>query len=228
MSLRIQLGCILSSLFLVSCSGAADTQLLWTTGSTLENITEEIMGTQTILALWDSLTAGYGLEISESYPSKLENVLTENGYNYDVINAGVSGDTSKNLLDRAALYSEQNPDIVILAIGWNDGLRGQSVDNLKTNIQSIIDMYEWDSKIVLAGMEIPANLGLSYARNFKQVYFDLADENPDVYFHESFLEDVWGVPSLNQADRIHPTSEWYDIIVANLYEFLEDEDIIEQ
>lgn len=221
------MGCILSSLFLVSCSGS-DTQLLWTTGSTLENITDEIMGTQTILALWDSLTAGYWLEISQSYPSKLEDLLSQNGYNYDVINAGVSGDTSKNLLDRAALYSEKNPDIVILVIGGNDGLRGQSIDTLKTNIQSIIDMYEWEAEIVLAGMEIPANLGLWYARDFKQVYFDIAEENPNVYFHESFLKDVGGVASLNQADRIHPTSEWYDIIVANLYEFLEDEDIIQQ
>jgi len=181
-----------------------------------------------ILALWDSLTAGFWLQISESYPSKLENILDSNNYNYRVINAGVSWDTSKNLLDRAELYLDQNPDIVLLVIWWNDGLRAQSTETLQQNIQTIIDMYEWQTEIVLWGMEIPATLWLNYSRDFKRVYFDLARENPEVNFHESFLEDVGWVARLNQADRIHPTSEWYDIIVQNLYEFLEDENIIQK
>jgi len=183
---------------------------------------------KTILSLWDSLTAWYWLPISESYPSKLESVLQNNNYNYKVINAGVSGDTSKNLLDRAELYLDQNPDIVVLVIGWNDGLRGQSVDALKSHIQSIIDMYQWNAEIVLWGMEIPANYWLRYMRDFKQTYYDIADENKNIYFLESFLKDVWWIAALNQADRIHPTSAWYDIIVENLYEFLEDEDIIQK
>jgi acyl-CoA thioesterase-1 len=224
MSLKILMGCIFSSLLLISCS-TKETQLMWTTGSTLDNITNQIMGTKTILALGDSLTAGYWLEIAQSYPSKLGVILNENWYNYKVINAGVSGDTSKNLLNRANLYSDKNPDIVILVIGWNDGLRWQSLQDLEINIQSIINIYKWDATVVLGWMEIPVNFWLSYTREFKQMYFNIAKNNPDIYFIESFLKDVGWVWALNQADWIHPTSKWYNLIVKNLYEFLQDEDI---
>lgn len=221
-----QLFCSFSVLFiLASCS-------MWQSVISDEDDTISINTTpvqeKIILALWDSLTAGFWLQMSESYPSKLENILDTNNYNYRVINAGVSWDTSKNLLDRAELYLDQNSDIVLLVIWWNDGLRAQSTETLQQNIQSIIDMYEWEAEIVLWGMEIPTTLWLNYSRDFKQVYFDLAQENPEVYFHESFLEDVGWVARLNQADRIHPTSEWYDIIVQNLYEFLKDENIIQK
>lgn len=209
---------------LVSCSRTDETSMSQEDTSSHSQISQK----QVILALWDSLTAWYGLQISESYPSKLENILQENEYNYRVINAGVSGDTSQNLLQRAELYTNQNPDIVLLVIGWNDGLRGLSTQDLKRNIQTVIDMYKLESKIVLWGMEIPANLWWSYTKSFKDVYFQLAQENPDIYFLESFLKDVGWVPRLNQSDRIHPTSEWYDIIVANLYEFLEKRNIIEK
>lgn len=211
-------------LLLMSCSNSQTGEML-TQNNTSAEVTQEPI---TILALWDSLTAGYGLEITESYPSKLQNTLTQNGYNYTIINGWVSGDTSKNLLDRAALYQEKNPEIVLLVIGWNDGLRGQSVDDLQKNIQAIIDMYAWSSQIVLGGMEIPANFWMNYAKQFKQIYFDLAKNNPNVYFLESFLKDVGWIASLNQADRIHPTSEWYDIIVANIFSFLQQEKIIKK
>lgn len=196
--------------------------------TTMQEMKEDLLGTQTILALWDSLTAWYWVQISESYPSKLEAKLLENNYDYKIINAGVSGDTSKNLLDRAVLYKDQEPGIVLLVIGWNDGLRAGSTDTLKENIQKIIDMYKWESVVVLWWMEIPGNFGGSYTNNFKQLYFDIAQENDDIYFLESFLKDVGWVTRLNQADRIHPTSEWYDIIVQNLYEYLEEEDIIQK
>lgn len=211
-------------LFLVSCSNSNEIIMSDDTPS----LEPQIVETGTILALWDSLTAWYGLNISESYPSKLESMLSENDYDYKVINGWVSWDTSKNLLDRAELYLDQNPDILLLVIGGNDGLRALPISDLETNIQSIIDMYEWRAKIVLGWMEILPLHGLTYTRDFKQLYFDIADNNPDVYFLESFLEDVGWVARLNQSDRIHPTSEWYDIIVENLYKFLEDEDIIQK
>ncbi len=211
--------------FLMSCSSTNETSLIQNSNI---NDDQSMQSQKTILALWDSLTAWYWLEISESYPNKLENILSQNWYNYKVINAWVSGDTSKNLLDRANLYLDQNPDIVLLVIWWNDGLRWQSIDELKANIQSIIDLYKSDTQIVLWGVEIPANFWLSYTREFKKIYFDISKANKDIYFLESFLKDVGWVPSLNQADRIHPTSEWYDIIVKNMYEFLQDEDIIQK
>lgn len=219
------LSSIAALIILVSCSWGSSVSLEENDTITSENTPIQ---EKTILALGDSLTAWYWLPISESYPSKLESLLQNNNYNYKVINAGVSGDTSKNLLDRADLYRDQNPDIVLLVIGWNDGLRGQSIDTLKANIQSIIDIYAGNTQIVLWWMEIPANFWLKYMRDFKQAYYDIVDANKNIYFLESFLKDVWWVASLNQADRIHPTSAWYDVIVWNLYEFLEDEDIIKR
>jgi len=211
-------------LFLTSCSASNEIMM----NNDTQKQESQIVEAGTILALWDSLTAWYGLNISESYPSKLEAKLIENNYDYKIINGWVSWDTSKNLLDRAQLYVDQDPNIVLIVIGWNDGLRAQSIFDLQANIQSIIDMYEWKSTIVLGWMEILPIHGLSYARDFKQVYYDIADDNPNVYFLESFLKDVGWVERFNQVDRIHPTSEWYDIIVKNLYEFLEDEDIIQK
>ncbi|NDK10254.1 arylesterase [Candidatus Gracilibacteria bacterium] len=212
-------------LLLSSCLNSNETSMIQNNEDNISEITQD---KQVIIALGDSLTAGYGLDISESYPSKLQQLLSQDGYNYKLVNAGVSGDTSQNLLNRANLYLDQNPDIVLLMIGGNDGLRGQSVDDLKKNIQSIIDMYSGESEIVLGGMEIPANFGLSYTREFKKMYFDIAKENKDIYFLESFLKDVGGVTSLNQGDRIHPTSAGYDIIAQNLYEFLQDEEILQK
>lgn len=179
-----------------------------------------------IVALGDSLTAWFGLPLEESYPSKLAKILEEEWYNYEVINGWVSGDTSQQLRERAELYLDQDPDIALIVIGGNDGLRGLSTDLLKQNILEIIDLYqENDIEIVLGWMDIPINLWLNYRNEFRKIYDEIAKER-DIYFLESFLKDVWGVASLNQADRIHPTSEGYDIIVANLYQFLLWNDIL--
>ena len=183
---------------------------------------------KTILALWDSLTAGYNLDISDSYPSQLEKKLQENNYNYEVINAWVSGDTSKNLLDRIWLYQETPAEIYLLTIWWNDGLRRQSISDMKENIQKIIDeiyVQNADAKIILGGMKLPINYGLDYASDFKWAYEELADEN-NLEFYPHFLKDVQQKPDLNLSDRIHPNAEWYTIISDNLYEFLEENNII--
>ncbi len=182
---------------------------------------------QVILALWDSLTAGFWVSESENYPTKLESTLADNSYNYEVINAGVSGNTSKNLLDRADLYLDKNPDIVLLVIWGNDGLRGLATVEMKENILKIIELYEQtDAKIVLAGMDIPINLWLSYRADFMDVYEEISQEKEDIYFLEYFLEGVWWYARYNLSDRIHPNPEGYDIVVDNLYEFLESENII--
>ncbi|MDA9129290.1 arylesterase [Candidatus Gracilibacteria bacterium] len=209
---------------LVGCSSAPNTGEIQSSETDIVTQDEQ----KVILALGDSLTAGYGLPIEDSYPSQLSQKLQDDGYSYEIINAGVSGDTSSQLLDRSELYLDQNPDIAIIVIGGNDGLRGLSTDELKENILKIIDLYQENNiTIVLGGMDIPVNLGLSYRNDFVEVYQEIADER-DVYFFESFLEDVGGVASLNQADRIHPTPEGYDIITDNLYEFLLSEDILQK
>ncbi len=182
---------------------------------------------KTILALWDSLTAWYGVWETENYPYKLWKKLEENGYKYDIINAWVSWDTSANLKSRASLYLEKNPDIVILVIGWNDWLRWLPVEDMKQNILDIIAMYEksW-VKIVLWWMDIPANLWLNYKDSFKKVYTEIADKKDEIYFFEYFLEWVAGNRMLNSEDMIHPNSSGYDVIVSNLYTFLEDNKLL--
>jgi len=181
---------------------------------------------KTIVTLGDSLTAGYGLEKSESYPSKLQQKLSDDGFNYTVVNAGVSWDTSAQGLARVSDY--EAADIAIVVIGWNDGLQNKSLSTMKENINSIIDFYleQW-SQVVLWGIEVPPFYGLSYSRDFRDVYFEIAKQREwEIYFYESFLQDVGWVAQYNQSDKIHPTAEWYDIIVKNLYDFLEDEDIL--
>ena len=146
---------------------------LWITLSSCtlveEDVTENIntvVVEKNILALWDSLTAGYNLDLSDWYPAQLEALLQENNYKYRVTNAWVSWDTSKNLLDRIELYDDLKVDIYLLTIWANDWLRRQSVEDMRTNISAIIE-YIWmnnpDARIVLSGIEMPINVWLNYS-----------------------------------------------------------------
>lgn len=190
---------------------------------------ENVWDKKILLTLWDSLTAGYWVSIQDNYPSKLSYKLENQGYDYEIINGWVSGDTSKNLLDRVELYIDKKPDIVVLVIWGNDGLRGLPTWDMEENILEIIDILEqtW-AKIVVSGMDIPINLWIKYRSEFRNVYENIAKQKSDIYFQELFLENVsWDV-RLNLNDRIHPNADGYDIIVNNLYEFLKKEDIITQ
>lgn len=208
---------LIFSFFLFACSKVeAPTQ-------EVVDVTEK----QVILALWDSLTAGYWVEENENYPSKLQKKLDEKGYHYEVINAWVSGDTSANVLSRASLYLEKKPNIVILVVGGNDALRWLSTLDLKKNIWAIIDTFP-AAKIVLGGMDIPANLGAQYRSDFKKVYTEIAQEKWEISFLPFFLDWVAGNPDLNISDMIHPNGKWYDIIITNLMKFLEENKIITQ
>jgi acyl-CoA thioesterase-1 len=175
---------------------------------------------KTILALWDSLTAWYGLNIEASYPSQLENILQEDWYNYKVINAWISGDTSKWVVERLSLYEDLDLDLVILVIGANDGFRGNSIEDLKKNIITTVGTFkkQW-AQVILWWMDIPLNLWLSYRSSFKKVYQEVA-KSEDVPLIDFFLEWVAWDRSLNLPDGIHPTQEWYTIVVNNLYNFL--------
>jgi acyl-CoA thioesterase-1 len=202
---------------LSSCSAVEDNNI--SELSTSKNIEKNI------LALWDSLTAWYNLDLSEAYPAQLELLLDGN---YKITNAWVSWDTSQNLLDRIGLYDQLNPDIYLLTIWWNDGLRRQSVINMKNNIWTIIEHLQWvnpDATIVLSGMQMPINYWLKYASDFKKVYPELAEEY-ELPFFEFFLEWVVAQSNLNLSDWIHPNKAWYEIIANNIYNFLKKEDII--
>lgn len=192
-----------------------------------EDLWENIIVTEkTIIALGDSLTAWYWVDISENYPTKLEKKLLENNYDYKIVNAWISWDTSAWLKSRVSLYLEQNPEIVIIVIWWNDALRWLSTVDLKSNILSIIDTFPDNTKIVLWGMDIPINLWLKYRNDFKNVYKEISKERENIYFLPYFLEWVWWNPNFNIDDNIHPNSQWYDIIVQNLYDFLIKNDVL--
>jgi acyl-CoA thioesterase-1 len=159
-----------------------------------------------VVALGDSLTAGLGLPQAQAYPAILQRKMKEEGYNLEVINAGVSGDTTADGLRRANWALEGDVRLLILALGANDGLRGLPATQMKENLQALIHRAKQRGiPILLVGMEAPPNYGEQYARAFRQVFQELAREN-NVTFVPFLLEGVAGVPDLNQSDGIHPTS----------------------
>ncbi len=173
-----------------------------------------------IVAFGDSLTAGLGVEADESYPAQLQRRLDSLGYHYRVINAGVSGDTTAGGLRRVAWILNNKPELVILELGANDGLRGLSIDHAKSNLRQIIrQLQEGGTTVVLAGMKLPPNYGHEYTARFEAMYRMLAKEY-ELALIPFFLEGVGGSSSLNQADGIHPTREGYEIIVDQVLKVL--------
>ncbi len=174
-----------------------------------------------IVAFGDSLTAGLGLPADEAYPAILEKRLQKNRYSYRVINAGVSGDTTAGGLRRVNWVLRNQPDLVILELGANDGLRGLDVDEAKKNLSKIIErLQEKGVEVVLAGMKIPRNYGKVYTEAFEQIYRDLAAHH-QITLIPFFLEGVAAEPLLNQSDGIHPTAKGYEIIVEQIWDILE-------
>ena len=159
-----------------------------------------------IVVLGDSITAGLGLPRDDSYPSLLQKKLNEEGYQYEVVNAGVSGDTSADGLRRADWVLEGDVQVLIVALGGNDALRGLPAAQMKDNLQRIITKArERGISVLLVGMEAPPNYGERYTGDFRKVFRDLAAEN-HVPFVPFLLAGVAGVADLNQADGIHPTA----------------------
>jgi acyl-CoA thioesterase-1 len=172
--------------------------------------------------LGDSLTAGLGLPQDESYPAVLGRKLKEHGYDWEVINAGVSGDTSTDGKQRVGWALEGDVRMLILALGANDGLRGLPVNQMKNNLQTIIDRARQRAiPVLLVGMEAPPNYGEQYAKEFRQVFVDLAQRNM-VEFVPFLLEGVAGMSRLNQSDGIHPTSEGATRIADHLWPAVEE------
>lgn len=175
---------------------------------------------KTIVAVGDSLTAGYGLDQSESYPALLEEKLQAAGYNYRVVNGGVSGETSSGTLSRMEWILTLKPDIVILETGANDGLRGIDTQVVERNIREILQLLEErDVVVLLAGMKMVWNLGPDYVAKFNSIYPELAEEF-DVVFFPFFLEGVATQSQLNNNDGIHPNAKGYKIITENIYPYV--------
>ncbi|MDK2744389.1 MAG: arylesterase [Nitrospira sp.] len=193
--------------------------LLWT--STTEGVSSSASDTRPrIVAFGDSLTAGLGVQADESYPAQLQRRLDHLNYQYRVINAGVSGDTTAGGLRRVPWILNNKPELVIVELGANDGLRGLSVDQTKNNLRQIVQrLLEAGTTVVLAGMKLPPNYGQDYTTSFEAVFPAIANEYhlPLIPF---FLQGVGGSSSLNQADGIHPTKEGYKIIVEQVVNVL--------
>ncbi|HEY0079261.1 MAG TPA: arylesterase [Pyrinomonadaceae bacterium] len=174
-----------------------------------------------IVAFGDSLTAGLGLSAAESYPALLQKRLEADGYRYEVVNAGASGDTSATGLRRIDWSLEQGDvRVVILELGANDFLRGQPVSETKKNLSRIIERAQArGADVLLAGMYTPTSAGMQYEREINELFQTLAREH-NVALIPFFLEGVAGQEKLNQPDGIHPNAEGTKIVAETVYKYL--------
>jgi acyl-CoA thioesterase-1 len=169
-----------------------------------------------VLALGDSLTAGYGLPPGKAFPAQLQAALGAHGVDVKVINGGVSGDTSAGGLARLDWLLNEQPDLVIVELGANDGLRGLDPAVTRDNLDRIIArVREAGARVLLTGMLAPPNLGADFGESFNAIYPDLAQRH-GTSFYPFFLEGVAMDPALNQEDGIHPTAEGVAVIVGKL------------
>jgi acyl-CoA thioesterase-1 len=178
--------------------------------------------TKRIVFLGDSLTAGLGVERNEAFPSLVAEKIRAAGLPFEVENAGLSGDTSAGGLRRIDWLLQRPIDILVVELGANDGLRGLDLKSMKANLQAIIDKAKAKNaavKIVLAGMQVPPNLGAEYAAGFQRVFNELAHDNNAILI-PFLLEGVGGQPDLNQADGIHPTVAGHAIVADNIWKIL--------
>ena len=173
-----------------------------------------------VLAFGDSLTAGYGVKDEESYPSKLQEKISSAGYPHKVVNAGVSGDTTAGGVRRIRWLMKHEPEIVILALGANDGLRGLSIDEMRKNLEIMITICrEHNAQILLAGMKALPNYGEDYMREFETVFPELAEKH-DLIFLPFLLEGVAGEREYTQSDGLHPLASGYNIITDLVWQRL--------
>lgn len=177
---------------------------------------------QRILFFGDSITAGNGVDKENAFPALIQQKIDSLGWNFEAINAGLSGETSAGGLRRVDWMLRQPVSVFVLELGGNDGLRGIDLDATKKNLQNIIDKVEGkypDARIVLAGMQVPPNLGPDYTNQFKTMYPELAKAN-DTELIPFLLEDVGGYPEYMQGDGIHPNAEGHAMVAETVWDTL--------
>ncbi len=177
-----------------------------------------------ILFFGNSLTAGYGIDPEEAFPGLTQAALDSLGKDYKVINGGLSGETTAGGLSRLDWFLEEEPSIFVLELGGNDGLRGIQLSETKKNLLSIIDKVKAkfpNTKIILAGMQIPPNMGQDYTDEFKAIYPAVAQEK-NVTLIPFLLEGVAGNPDLNLPDGIHPTEEGHKLVFGTVWPFIKE------
>ncbi len=208
---------------IISCN--ADKSTSMNAGANIEKDTPKVTKFKTIIFFGNSLTAGYGLEPSEAFPALIQNKLDSLNLNYKVVNAGVSGETTSGGNSRIDWILRQPIDVFVLELGANDGLRGIPLKETKNNLQSMINKVTIaypNAKIILAGMQIPPNMGIQYTTEFRNIYPELAKKN-NITLIPFILEGVGGEAKLNQEDGIHPTAEGHKVIAENLWKEFQDQ-----
>ena len=177
-----------------------------------------------VLFLGDSLTAGLGVEAEEAYPALVDTMLKDEGIgDVRIVNGGLSGSTSASVLNRLRWYARVKPDVLFLAMGANDGLRGLTVAAMEKNLDAVITAANAQGmSVIVAGMELPPNYGVEYTGAFRKVYADLAARHQALLI-PFLLEGVGGVAALNQADGIHPNAEGHRHIARQVYPLLKNQ-----
>ncbi len=209
---------IIASLF--SCSGKQSDKLGHINATDTLKKDKKVVNRKSILFFGTSLTAGYGLESTDqAYPQLIQQKLDSLKLPYQVVNAGLSGETSAAGNGRIDWMLKQHIDIFVLELGANDGLRGIPVKETTGNLQAIIDKVKQkypEAKLMLSGMEVPPNMGEKYTTDFRNMFRILAAEN-QMTFLPFLLQNVAGIPSLNQGDGIHPTAKGQVIVAENVW-----------
>jgi acyl-CoA thioesterase-1 len=216
----------LSFLILLSCGADTSKKEKSTEIAPIEseqNLSETTTS-KTMLFFGDSLTAGYGLDdVNDAFPALIQTKIDSLSLDYTVINSGVSGETTAGGKSRIDWVLNQKIDVFILELGANDGLRGVPLTETRANLQAIIDAVlekNPNAKIVLAGMQLPPNMGQDYITEFKTIFPELAKKN-QLDLIPFLLKDVGGIPELNQDDGIHPTVEGHKILAENVWAVLQ-------
>jgi Lysophospholipase L1 and related esterases len=217
----VYLACLL---FVMSCGNnneKSDTAAEQQTGE--KAAADSTQKSKTIVFYGNSLTAGYGVDPSEAFPALVQHIIDSLNLNYKVVNAGLSGETTAGGVGRIDWILRQPVDIFVLELGGNDGLRGIPISETSKNLQTIIDRVKAkypQATIVLAGMQVPPNMGRKYASEFRQVFQQLAQKNKTLLI-PFLLEDVGGISELNQPDGIHPNPEGHKIVAKNVWQILQ-------
>ncbi|MCW5519413.1 arylesterase [Aureitalea sp. L0-47] len=212
-------------LFLLGCGNDKNVQKPEdTTNNTETETTASETKTKTILCFGDSITAGYGLDdTNDAFPGVLQTRIDSLDLDYVVVNSGLSGETTAGGRSRIEWVLNQDIDIFLLELGGNDGLRGVPLTETRANLQAIMDAVrekDPETTIILAGMELPPNMGQEYTAEFRAIFAELAEAN-NVLFIPFILKDVGGIAELNQNDGIHPTVEGHAIVANTVWEALE-------
>jgi acyl-CoA thioesterase-1 len=213
----------ISSMGLISCNSEkkelANDQKEVTDSSTVQ------ADQKIILFFGNSLTAGYGIDQEDAFAGLTQLRVDSLGLDFKVINGGLSGETTAGGLSRLDWFLEDQPEIFILELGGNDGLRGIAITETKSNLLAMVDKVRAkfpETKIILAGMQIPPNMGQEYSNEFKEIYPAVAKEK-NVILIPFLLENVGGIPELNLPDGIHPTEEGHKIVLETIWPHIQRE-----